>query len=238
MHGQKLLLIFSLFFFSVSVNAQSFQFVSAGPDTIELDAPSVFDHTEFFGIENISSDTISLSAERVANRMSPGHTTFFCWDLCYDTTQDLSDDPILIPPGDTTRFQYVTFVPDGFNGKSSVTMRFFSADTSLGELERTFYYNVTGGVAASVNNNAFKGSFQIAPNPASDLLFLDLKLDQAVKKAEIDILDLKGSAVLNKNINSFQTESISVKNLSRGLYILVLKLDGKEVRREKLILGD
>lgn len=230
-------LVLMLGFYGIA-RAQSFKFTEAAPDTFEVDA-SEFDLTVFFYITNTSTDTLEMSAERIVNQMSPGHSNFFCWDLCYDSTVDVSDFPILLPPGDTTRFRYLTFVPAGINGQSSVTMRFYTADTSQGVLTRDYHYKVTGGINASSEAEIAPEKIRLYPNPASQHITLDLDLEGSYPDLNLEVLDLQGKVVYQRILNnSFSKYHIPIHKLPEGIYSVRLESNGQRLALRKLLIQD
>lgn len=237
MQTRKLIIVSFLCLFSASLNAQSFKFTSSEADTFQVDA-NEFDFTRFFYITNTSTDTLMISAERTSNLMAPGHSSFFCWDLCYDTTVDISGEPIVLPPGDTTRFQYITFVPGGFNGQSSASMRFFTADSSQGVLERSFHYRVVNGIAAS-NETAINVQMEVFPNPASHFLNVQFQTAKVYDDLAIQILDLQGKALYQQNLNnSISDFRISLDKFPAGVYQVVLLSEGQNLASKKLLIQD
>ncbi len=76
-----------------------------------------------------------------------------------------------------------------------------------------------------------RNSFSLYPNPADDQLNIQLGSALAALK-EVTIFDLKGRIVSNPTVSN---ENISVKNLSTGTYLLVLKtIDGKKYTQKFL----
>lgn len=84
--------------------------------------------------------------------------------------------------------------------------------------------HVTEGESLLANNQFDAQSFVIAPNPASDLI--SVQLGSALSKVKsVEVYDISGRMVMN---NSLVTETISVKELASGTYILTLKtIDGR-----------
>ena len=60
-------------------------------------------------------------------------------------------------------------------------------------------------------------SFDISPNPVSDLL--NIKLPTVTKNAEVEIFDFTGRLVKSKKI-SYDDRDLNVKKLSNGIYII------------------
>lgn len=60
-------------------------------------------------------------------------------------------------------------------------------------------------------------SFEISPNPVSDLL--NIQLSTLTKNAKVEVLDFTGRLVKSKTI-SYNDRSLNVKKLSNGIYII------------------
>ena len=68
-------------------------------------------------------------------------------------------------------------------------------------------------------------NFSVYPNPVDDILNIKLGTSMA-DLSTAEIFDLNGRMVVNETVSN---NAISVKNLSTGSYILLLKLkDGKQ----------
>jgi hypothetical protein len=67
-------------------------------------------------------------------------------------------------------------------------------------------------------------SFEMYPNPASDVL--NIQLPSGTDKAEVGVYDYTGRLVSSKTISS-NDSSLDVQNISRGIYILRVTTDTK-----------
>jgi hypothetical protein len=71
-------------------------------------------------------------------------------------------------------------------------------------------------------------NLNIYPNPASDYITLNSKMKES-NNIHINLVDLNGKVIRTikkENINSFN-EKIDIKNLSNGIYNVVIKIDNK-----------
>ena len=64
---------------------------------------------------------------------------------------------------------------------------------------------------------------EVYPNPAID--FINFKINSTVIKAEVWLTDLRGKIILNQIIND--GEGIDLTSFKHGIYLLLLKADGK-----------
>ncbi|HMI08574.1 MAG TPA: ASPIC/UnbV domain-containing protein, partial [Flavobacterium sp.] len=83
---------------------------------------------------------------------------------------------------------------------------------------------VLEGATLSVNDVSASG-FMVYPNPADDVLHIKLGSNSKSQIRNAEIFDLSGRKVLDSEVTN---QSVSVKKLSTGTYILLLKdTDGK-----------
>ncbi len=80
--------------------------------------------------------------------------------------------------------------------------------------------------------------FQLYPNPASDLLHLELNSDNLIEDAEVRIYDMTGKSIINRQLNRIQKENITfdVSNVPNGIYIVNFIADGK-ISTEKVVIS-
>ena len=74
---------------------------------------------------------------------------------------------------------------------------------------------VTGSTAGISENNLL--SFEMYPNPVSDLL--SIQLPTGTEKAEVSVFDYTGRLVSSKTISSNDT-AIDVQKISKGIYMI------------------
>lgn len=89
-------------------------------------------------------------------------------------------------------------------------------------------------VATSVENEADRAGFLVAPNPATSVLRVSLPDVLATKDSRLELLDITGKKVFEGTPNGSQT-TIDVDFLPAGGYILRLKNAGKSLMRRVVI---
>ncbi|MEZ4775806.1 MAG: T9SS type A sorting domain-containing protein [Bacteroidia bacterium] len=245
----KKLILFTLalMFGSSWVHAQSLIFLSA-PATdsvIPVDLipnQGTAEEGEFkiyFKLINTTGDTLSVQADRLLNNMTPGHGSFFCWDLCYDSTGMSSQSPIDIMPNDTTHFgQYLIFRPNGKPGISEVVMRFTNTANGEDFAEATYKFNV-GGVAGIEDLIDPRKALGLPyPNPANAQISVPYELPQGVKKAEISIYNLIGQKVKTASLVGFSgLANLTTDQLKPGVYFMYLKVDNRDITSRKIVIS-
>jgi len=83
----------------------------------------------------------------------------------------------------------------------------------------TYYYS---DQSTSVFNDTYDKSVNAYPNPAREFIIFDL--NDVSESANVEIYDISGRMISNHNV--FENSHISVRNLSKGLYIYMLHIKG------------
>ncbi len=92
-----------------------------------------------------------------------------------------------------------------------------------------------GAIRNDSEANAFENAFKVYPNPASELLTVDLSAYTAVPDYFV-MYNAQGQAMLQKVINADEQITINVESLSRGLYlIMVVDKDGERLARQVIV---
>jgi len=98
-------------------------------------------------------------------------------------------------------------------------------------------YNDKGVVLPS-ENQVNKSTINpiLFPNPASEIVYI--KYYAISTNINIQVLDLEGRLIINKNIETWNKNSISIstKNLSSGVYIVSIK-NNNTITNRKLIIS-
>ncbi|GAL83025.1 hypothetical protein MYP_251 [Sporocytophaga myxococcoides] len=88
------------------------------------------------------------------------------------------------------------------------------------------------GVIASILNNARVSTISLAPNPASDFTTLNYN---ATAETVVNVADLKGTVV--KTVKGSTTSAtINTSDLTSGLYVVTVNVDGVPSAVEKLVV--
>jgi len=78
---------------------------------------------------------------------------------------------------------------------------------------------------------------QIYPNPAKDVLFINLNLDLENKdKTQISLIDINGRLVGDQDILRNGLNTIKTDQLSKGIYFIQIRVNGSLKATEKLII--
>ena len=89
------------------------------------------------------------------------------------------------------------------------------------------FIDVVAGLSSAIENQ-----FEIYPNPTTEML--NIRLNSDSKATSVEVYSLLGAKVISKSINTTETVSIPVSNLSNGIYYVSVK-DGNNYSVKKFI---
>jgi hypothetical protein len=222
-------LIIGLFAF---VNGQD---LTLDHPTLDYSGPSNQPLSAELTIVNSSGMTLDVVAEDYQRNMVPGHSTFFCWYVCYDTVTTLSPDSIRLAPGASTNSFIDHVVSNGIAGHDDITYRFYDQNGNSDTLTVTMNYDFmpVGVFEISSTNGSFNFS---GPNPANSTTMINYYINGS-RNAKLVVTNMLGSKVkeipLAKDQNSL---TLSVRDLKSGIYIYSLFVDGKMTSSKKLVV--
>ncbi len=154
----------------------------------------------------------------------------------------------------------VTFTDNSTNAPTSWMWNFDDGNTStMQNPTHMFAQNGTYNVCLTASNDAgstgpicqdvvisFTSSneeirnaalLNVYPNPASELLVVELPADLIGKDIVIELYDVVGRMTLQNNLNTGETAELNVADLSPGIYLLkVLGSEGEMLGRSKVLV--
>lgn len=86
-------------------------------------------------------------------------------------------------------------------------------------------------------NDSTINAITIYPNPANDILHIDLSNNESLSSAEISIYDIQGKNVKSILENGESVKNIKISDLKSGFYILKIKSKNGEQITEKFIVN-
>lgn len=215
--------------------AQSLVFTNA-PGSVSTPSDQDIDIPLY--VVNTSANPIDVKVRRMSNDVATGHENYFCWDVCYETTTDVSVGHLTIMPGDTNTFFKMTFLPNGNTGASSIMYRFYDKNNPTDLIEYTFEVDAT---TTSIGPDIFKPNNVLSspyPNPAKDFTYLDFELNPDVMSAEVRMYNLIGKQVKRESIQGIDGKlRVDTRDLMPGVYFFYMIVDGQEVASRRLIIS-
>lgn len=105
-----------------------------------------------------------------------------------------------------------------------------------GDGGNTTSLSLTENLTTSIEEISTKDDAKIYPNPVYDEMRIQFK-NPTKKKTDIEITDVSGRLLLEQNIASDGNEytSVNVSGLERGLYIMIVRSQGRLVYQSKFL---
>ena len=231
---KKVLLVCSLVFVYGYSIAQSLTATNYSSNVVH---PNPFQVAQYVAtINNISSSTKAVMVERTVNNLAPGHTSYFCWDVCYSESTYISGNPLAIPAGGQNNSFYFDLDPHGVTGIDTCCYKFFDMNNVSDFVEICFYVDVTTGIATT--NASQRNPLSVAsPNPANTLSGIKYYTD-VTKNPQLVIYNLLGTKVFEARLMQNQGAYIvNVGSFDQGIYLYSLLESGKAVATQKLIVA-
>lgn len=190
----------------------------------------------FITVRNVSASAKDVMVERILNNLAPGHTGYFCWDVCYGETVNMSANPLTIQPSTDNYSFYCDVDPHGVMGLDTVCYRFFDANNASDNVEICLYFDIGTGIP-SVNASQKNQLSVASPNPANTLSGINYYTD-ITKNPKLVIYDLLGGKVFEAKLVQKQGAYIlNVADLNQGVYLYSLIENGKTVATKKLVVA-
>lgn len=97
---------------------------------------------------------------------------------------------------------------------------------------------IQGSLTATEEFNVFERGLKIYPNPASERMTFQAKLNNNAEYVQFSILDLLGSPIVNTLVpvdNQEMEVSVDLRNIPAGLYLAKLKVNNREVIKKVIV---
>ena len=237
---KKLLLLIVCAGISLSLSAQSLEFVNLNPNSTSLSGPNDQMMQSYVQVRNKGAVTITVKVKRTVNLLAANHVSNYCFaGVCYPsaTSNSLS---VNIDPGPVADSTNVTLRADMnpllTNGISDVTYCAYDVDNESDSVCISFHNNAGPiGVNELSGGSRFLGNAY--PNPADHSSFVSYNL-ATPKNAEIVISNMLGSSVKKIQLNEKTgTIELPVGILPDGVYYYTLMNNGKPVTSKRLMVS-
>ncbi len=120
----------------------------------------------------------------------------------------------------------VTSAPYTMKYRATIGTTVIKATATDNNSGQTTSASVTIDVITGISNISIAGSsFRVYPNPASDVINLDVNASSSGKSVSYKIINLEGQIIINKLIESNNT-SINVASFAKGIYTVAVTVDG------------
>jgi hypothetical protein len=184
-------------------------------------------------IKNITSASQDVVVRRVYEERLSGSYDYFCWDLCFDSTDALSGS-ISLSPGqmDSTSF-HVVYYPGGMNGTSKIRYRFYSADNSADSSSVILHF--ISSPAGIQDNSSSENSLikSVGPIPAHEQIILNLNSGSG--NLMVQLVDLTGKVISTEQVNKAGVHVMNTEGFAPGIYLLQV-LENNAVRDQAKVV--
>jgi hypothetical protein len=237
---KKQLLLIAATVLSLSLSAQSLEFVNIHPGT-QLAGPNDQVFEPYTMIRNNSANDLTVKVKRSVNNLAPGHASNFCFGgVCYLSQVNVSLQSALIPAnslGDSLSGTLrADLNPLSFDGISEVTYTAYDVDNENDSVSITFHYNA-GYIGVDELFSGSKFLSNAYPNPAhlSSRVSYNLPYN---KDAQIVISNMLGSTLTKITVEEKSgTVTLPVASLPEGVYYYTLMNDGKPLTSRRLMIS-
>jgi Secretion system C-terminal sorting domain len=213
--------------------AQSFTLVN--PQTHYYNSNVAQVSQGFATIHNGAGSALDVMVERTVNILAPGHTGYFCWDVCYGTSVNMSTGFLTVQPNADNSSFYCDIDPHGAAGLDTVCYRFFDSNNASDNVDICMYFDIGTGIT-TVDASQMSPLSVASPNPANTLSGINYYTD-VTKNPKLVIYDLLGSKVFETNLVQKQGAFIlNVSDFKQGIYVYSLIENGKSIATRKLVV--
>ncbi len=101
------------------------------------------------------------------------------------------------------------------------------------EFEQAYQW-LFNGSTVPVNTNAVQDNFHVYPNPATDVIHVQLQAP--VREARFQMFSLQGQLLINHTVT--QSDTIDIATLASGIYLIQVVLDQNVLYTRKLAVYD
>ncbi|MEC8968562.1 MAG: T9SS type A sorting domain-containing protein [Bacteroidota bacterium] len=263
---KKLVLFFVIFFMSFAVNAQ-ISIVEPSDLTTDLNNttidksgnPSDFEIVKYLWLINNGTENLSLKCKKIEVDVLAGTENVTCWKICpmaYDVAgvnpsafisvggvQMIEDfDPSGSASGnDTVRSFSGHYKPMNLDGCSLMRYEFYNVNdlnTAIASINIRFIHS-SGPCTVSDNSIHDLIEFKLFPNPASDVLVIQLDgLHNNQSNLTYSVVDVIGKTVIKGQLNTLSNRSseMDVSDLNQGVYLVSLSDGQNTLQTQRLII--
>jgi len=190
----------------------------------------------YASIHNVSASPKDVMVDTTVNILAPGHTGYFCWDVCYGESVSMSTSWLTIQANDTNYSFYCDIDPHGVGGLDTICYRFFDANNASDNVDICMYFDISTGIT-TVNASQMSPLSVASPNPANTMSAINYYTD-VTKNPKLVIYDLLGSKIFETNLLQKQGAFVlNVSDFKQGIYVYSLVENGKTVATRKLVVS-
>lgn len=192
-------------------------------------------------VQNVSDATVSVRVRRNVISAVEGSINYFCWNVCFTETVDVSPNSLAISmgPGAINTTFYAHYRPNNNAGDTFIEYCFFNAADQTDESCQTVQYSVglTSDINEASNGSALELS-ELSPNPLNGLGTLQYSFKNQPSQAKLVIYNMVGQVVQESNIagkNGFIL--LNGEDFEAGMYLYSIVADGKVMATKRMMVN-
>jgi hypothetical protein len=198
-------------------------------------------HWANIGVINNTGTTTKINMKRYVINAPATVEDYFCWYVCLGSVESATN-PVLnhstgscfnSNDGDTINYFGGYYKPMGLVTTAVYRYVWFNASNPNDSAYIDLTYHAT---PVSVNEFAKNVSMTTFPNPANEVLNLNLENIDFSSTVTAEIFDIIGNKVISQNITSVQTK-VDVSELPQGSYICTLVSNRKTILTKKVMIS-
>ena len=204
--------------------------------TIVPENPEVVEIELVLNFTNYSDQDAVIKIARDEISMASGSESYFCWGACYPPNVDTSSSAMTISAGATTaEGDFSAHYTIGDEGISQISYTFYNVDNPDDAVTILVNFDTRpNGINDNIQENTWIS--ELYPNPTTNVVNIDYNFPTSVKKAEVKVVNLVGSVVMEKTLDAkANCQSINVSELKSGIYFYSLFLN-KEIHSTKKLI--
>lgn len=192
-------------------------------------------------VQNVSDATVSVRARRNVISAIPGSINYFCWNVCFTETVDVSPNSLAISmaPGAVNTSFYAHYRPNNNPGDTYIEYCFFNAADQTDETCHTVQYSV--GSASNIKdagNTPELELSELSPNPLKGMGSLQYSFKNQPSQAKLVIYNMVGQVVQESNINGKNGFILlNGEDFEAGMYLYSIVADGKVMATKRMMVN-
>lgn len=185
-------------------------------------------------VTNTSDRAVNIICEREDISVVPETINFFCWGLCFSPTIFISP-AYTLEGGASTEFSG-HYMAMELSGTTTVRYSFYEESNTAEKFVITINYSYSGVSVADFNDTKiFSNAY---PSPAKDQVNFKYDMPSSVNSAKIVLFNMMGQEVKSQDImGHFGTLTLSVSDLSEGIYFYSLVINNNTQKTSKLVIS-
>lgn len=190
---------------------------------------------------NNTGSTTKINMKRYALNSQATVEDYFCWYVCLGSVVSNTTPVLNHSTGacfnsnnlDTLNYFSAYYKPMGLTGSATYRFVWFNASNTNDSAYIDITFNVT---PLSVNETSKEIGLSIYPNPAKEIINMNIENVNFSTNVSVEIYDMIGTKVLSQNVSG-SIQRFDASDLANGSYLVTLISDKKSILTKKIIIS-